>query len=78
MNSGALAASPGAAVRGRPPGGTHPLIQKDHKPRAPAGALRRQMSANQGQDPWESTSRFDFRRHPNIHIARRNPNVNSP
>lgn len=33
MNSGALAASPRAAVRGRAPGGTRLLIRKDHKPR---------------------------------------------
>ena len=33
MNSGGFAASPRAAVRGRPPGGTRLLIRKDHKPR---------------------------------------------
>jgi hypothetical protein len=39
--------------------------------RAPAGALRRHVRANHGQGPCNSTSRFDFRSHPNIHIAKR-------
>jgi hypothetical protein len=60
MNSGARVASPRTAVRGRPPGGTVFLSRKEHQPRAPAGALRRQMSANQGQNPGKSTSRLIF------------------
>ena len=58
MNSGAFAARPVQLFAARPPGGTRPLIQTDQKPRLYAGALRRQMSANQCQDPGESTSRL--------------------
>jgi hypothetical protein len=77
MNSGARVASPSTAVRGRPPGRTVFLSRKDHQPRAPAGALRRQMSANQGQDPCESASRADFVATPTFRCQEK-ANVNSP
>jgi hypothetical protein len=75
MNSGARVALPRTAVRGRPPGRTRPLSPKEHQPRAPAGALRRQMSANQGQR--ESASRVDFVAIPTFRCQEK-ANVNSP
>ena len=77
MNSGARVASPRTAIRGRPPGRTRPLSRNEHPPRAPAGALRRQMSANQGQDPCESALQGRFVATPTFRCQEK-ANVNSP
>jgi hypothetical protein len=74
MNSGAPAASPGAAIHGRAPGGTPPLIQKEHKPRLPG---RRAAAA----DVCQPGSRHANRPAGSIFVATpiaREPNVNSP
>ena len=58
MNSGAFAAPPGAAICG-PPTRRHPSSYPEgSEATLLAGALRRQMSANQCQDPGESTNRL--------------------
>jgi RNA polymerase sigma factor (sigma-70 family) len=58
MNSGAVAASPRAAVRGRASGGARLLIHKDHQPR-PGGAAAPRVR-QPGSRPMQSTSRFKF------------------
>ncbi len=78
MNSGAQARRPVQPFgpRSRRHSSSHP---QGSQAAPPAGALPRQMYANQGQDPTRSTARPLFRSPPNVHIGpEEEPSVNRP